>query len=369
MARFRILVVDDNREVRHMLAEGVKTLGTNFDVLEVPSGEEALLISSSLSLDLVVTDVWLPGMSGLDLMTRLRKRTPDLKTILVTGVEEPRLRRQVAEAGATAFFYKPLDLADFLDAVERCLGLVKDAFPMPKVEDAPVVTVLKPGQAARPPQPIIEEVKPPLTLADRLSALRQELQLISAILIDDAGQVLAEAGNLPEVHADGVLHSALMVALSANLKVAHALGRTPPDDLLCFQGIAHSLCLAHAGEAYALVLFTKALLSPDQVALMRKAIPPALSDLHSILEASGASALPAPLQEPPAELVEVIPEVVDPSVLAEVDALFGKAAAATAGASDFWDTAIEQAELDGVSNADALSYEQARQLGLAPEDE
>jgi hypothetical protein len=116
-------------------------------------------------------------------------------------------------------------------------------------------------------------------------------------------------------------------------------------------------------------LFTKALLSPDQLALMRKAIPAALRDLHGILEASGAEALPAPRQEPPAEPVEVIPEVVDPSVLAEVDALFGKAASATTGANDFWDTAIEQAELDGVSNADALSYEQARQLGLAPEDE
>jgi CheY-like chemotaxis protein len=55
MARFRILIVDDNREVRHMLAEGVKTLDAKFDVLEVPSAEEALLISSSLPLDLVVT--------------------------------------------------------------------------------------------------------------------------------------------------------------------------------------------------------------------------------------------------------------------------------------------------------------------------
>lgn len=351
-----------------MLAEGVKMLGANFDVLEVPSAEEALLISSSLPLDLVVADVWLPGMSGLDLMTRLRKRIPDLKTILVTGIEEPRLRRQVAEAGATAFFYKPLELADFLDAVERCLGLVEDAFPLPPVEEAPVATVLKPGQPARVEE-VVQEHEQPLTLADRLSALRQELDLISTVLLDDSGQVLAEAGNLPEIHADGALQSALMVTLSASLKVSHALGMELPDDLLCFQGNAHHLCLAHVGATYGLVLFTKAALSPDHLAEMRKAISAALGDLNSILEASGVEAPPSPHQEPPEEVTEPIPDVVDPLVLAEVDALFGEAAVATAGADDFWDSAVEQAELDGVSNADALSYEQARQLGLAPEDE
>ena len=113
-------------------------LGQHFDVLEVPSGEEALLISSQLPLDLVVADVRLPGMSGLELVARLQKRTPKIHTILVTGVDEPRLRRQVAEAGADAFFYKPVEMADFLDAVERCLGLAGEAFPLPPVAEEPV---------------------------------------------------------------------------------------------------------------------------------------------------------------------------------------------------------------------------------------
>ncbi|NTW35931.1 MAG: diguanylate cyclase, partial [Syntrophobacteraceae bacterium] len=134
----RVLIVDDQHEVRRMLAASLRTLGKNFDVLEVPSGEEALLISSQLSLDLVVADVRLPGMSGLEMVARLQKRTPQTRIILVTGVDEPRLRRQVADAGADAFFYKPVEMADFLDAVERCLGLAGEAFPLPPVAEEPV---------------------------------------------------------------------------------------------------------------------------------------------------------------------------------------------------------------------------------------
>jgi peptide/nickel transport system ATP-binding protein/oligopeptide transport system ATP-binding protein len=87
---FRLLIVDDQHEVRRMLASGVKTLGDQYDVLEVPSAEEAMLVSAGLPLDLVVTDVRLPGISGLDLVARLQKRRPDLRTILITGALIPR---------------------------------------------------------------------------------------------------------------------------------------------------------------------------------------------------------------------------------------------------------------------------------------
>lgn len=362
MAKFRVLIVDDNREIRHMFAEGIKTLGADFDVLEVPSAEEALLISSGLHLDLVVADVRLPGMSGLDLVSRLQKRSPDMKTMLVTGVEEPRLRRQVAEAGATAFFYKPVELADFLDAVERCLGLVKNAFPLPSVAEEPVATSVKPGLSGAAPGPSF-------TLAERLSALRQELGAASTVVLDDNGQVLAEAGDLPEIHTDVALHSALMTTLSASLKISHALGTEIPDDMLFFRGLSHHLCLAHIGMAYALIIAVKEAFTPESIGVLRRAVPPALRDLQSVLEFAGAEALPIPREEPIAARTEIVPEMVDPSIQAEVDALFAKVSKEQIEqADDFWNAILEQSELDGVSNADALSYDQARQLGLAPEE-
>ena len=62
MTAYRVLVVEDNHEVRRMVTASIKTLGTEIDVLDVPSAEEALFISTSLPLDLVVIDFRLPGM-------------------------------------------------------------------------------------------------------------------------------------------------------------------------------------------------------------------------------------------------------------------------------------------------------------------
>ena len=84
----RVLVVEDNHEVRRMVTASIKTLGAEIEVLDVPSAEEALFISASLPLDLVVFDIRLPGMSGLEMVARLRKRKPETKIILVTGVDD-----------------------------------------------------------------------------------------------------------------------------------------------------------------------------------------------------------------------------------------------------------------------------------------
>ena len=121
MAAFRVLVVDDNHEVRRMVTASIKTLGSEIDVLDVPSAEEALFISTSLPLDLVVLDFRLPGMSGLEMVTRLRKRKPETKIILVTGIEDANTRQQVSEADVDAYFFKPIEINVFLDAVRRCL--------------------------------------------------------------------------------------------------------------------------------------------------------------------------------------------------------------------------------------------------------
>jgi two-component system response regulator (stage 0 sporulation protein F) len=126
MTEYRLLIVDDNREVRTALREAVETLGPDFEVMDVPSGEEALLELSSNDFDLLVMDVRLPGMDGLELLRRVKENQPDIKNILMTGLMDSQIRQDVADAGAEYFFFKPIEYADFLDAIERCLGLVEE---------------------------------------------------------------------------------------------------------------------------------------------------------------------------------------------------------------------------------------------------
>ena len=164
-----------------MLSTSLRTLGPEIEVVDVPSGEEALLVASRRPVDLLISDVRLPGLSGLELMARVHKRNPELKTILVTGLTDDKIRRQVAEAGASAFFYKPLEMSDFLDAVERCLGLVETFFPLPPVVE---------------PEKTVPEA-PPITLAERLADLRKAIDATAIILLDQQGEVSARAGELP----------------------------------------------------------------------------------------------------------------------------------------------------------------------------
>ena len=123
MRPFHVLIVDDQRDARSVLRAGLETLETRLKVTDVPSGEEAILVIASQPIDLLVADIRLPGITGLELKERARMRNPELKVILITGVTDPRIREKVARAGAEAFFYKPVEMGDFLDAVERCLGL------------------------------------------------------------------------------------------------------------------------------------------------------------------------------------------------------------------------------------------------------
>ena len=88
--------------------------------------------SARHKVDLLVADYQLPGMTGVELMHKIRVRHPEVKVILITGMTERKVRDEMLNAGALAIFDKPIPLADFLDVVERSLGLVQTIFPLKK---------------------------------------------------------------------------------------------------------------------------------------------------------------------------------------------------------------------------------------------
>ncbi len=119
----RVLIVDDQVDVRRVLRAGLEMLGQEIKVTDVPSAEEALLIISRQPVDLLITDIYLPGISGLELKDRARKRNPELRMILITGMSDEEMRQKVVNAGADAYFFKPIDMAGFLDTAQQLLGI------------------------------------------------------------------------------------------------------------------------------------------------------------------------------------------------------------------------------------------------------
>ena len=85
MAPPSVLLVDDQRDIVRLLHSSLQTLGHELEIIDAPSGEEALLEASLRRIDLLVADYLLPGISGVELMHKIRLRNPSLKVIFITS--------------------------------------------------------------------------------------------------------------------------------------------------------------------------------------------------------------------------------------------------------------------------------------------
>lgn len=196
-----VLIVDDQRDILKLLRATLDSLkNPELKIFEAPSGEEALLESSRHKIDLLVTDYLLPGMTGVELMHKIRAKHPEARVILITGMTDRKVRDEMLNAGATAIFDKPIPLADFLDAVERGLGLVRTIFPPEKRDEK---TEARHGR-----------------LSDLLANFRQDFNAQTVFLINDRGLVQARAGSLHDGSMEVSLVSTLTAIHNASLKVA-----------------------------------------------------------------------------------------------------------------------------------------------------
>src|SRR5438094_1295647 len=112
----RVLVVDDNAGFRDSLVTLLDT-GQLEVVAQVGSGEEALAAAAALQPDVVVMDVRMPTMDGIETTRRLKAMLPSIEVVALTGSEDQRLVREMLVAGATGYVLKDSDGDEILDAV------------------------------------------------------------------------------------------------------------------------------------------------------------------------------------------------------------------------------------------------------------
>jgi two-component system, NtrC family, response regulator AtoC len=122
----RILIADDEASLRKVLAASLRKEG--FDVVSVKSGEEALeVLEASEALDtgepfhLVITDMRMPGMDGLTLLSRINKRFKDLPVVVLTAHGTVDLAVQALKQGAFDFITKPYERDELLGVVKKAL--------------------------------------------------------------------------------------------------------------------------------------------------------------------------------------------------------------------------------------------------------
>ena len=115
----KILLVDDHFVVREGIAALLRGLLPEADVVEAGDGEEALQAVQREIPALVILDIGLPGISGLEVTRRLRQRLPQLRVLFFSMHDELPLVRQALDAGAAGYVTKGAAPAVLLEAVRR----------------------------------------------------------------------------------------------------------------------------------------------------------------------------------------------------------------------------------------------------------
>lgn len=117
----RILIVEDDKGLGSLLVEELEDAG--LQVRWAASGEEALAVLSTFHADVVVCDLWLPGMDGLQLMESVKSRTEGIEPgfLIITAFGTIPKAVEALKAGAEDFLTKPLDLERFMLRIQRLL--------------------------------------------------------------------------------------------------------------------------------------------------------------------------------------------------------------------------------------------------------
>lgn len=116
-SRQTILVVDDEPLIRELCADVLDT----FTVIEATEGTEALQILGKEDIHLVLTDVKMPGLSGIELLEQIKQERPDRPVILMTGYSDKGLILEALKAGADDFISKPIDILQLSTTVDKVM--------------------------------------------------------------------------------------------------------------------------------------------------------------------------------------------------------------------------------------------------------
>jgi excisionase family DNA binding protein len=119
-ARSTVLVVDDEEGVREVLSDALGT--KQRQVLTAASGEEAIEIVKKTDVDLVLLDLSMPGIDGVETFRELQTIRPGLPVVIVTGYPDSDLMARALEIGPFTMISKPVDLNQVQKTVERIVG-------------------------------------------------------------------------------------------------------------------------------------------------------------------------------------------------------------------------------------------------------
>jgi two-component system, response regulator, stage 0 sporulation protein F len=117
----KVLIVDDQYGIRILLNEVLQKEG--YETYQAANGLQALEIVQENVPDLILLDMKIPGMDGIEILKRVKALYPDMKVIIMTAYGELDMIQEAMDLGAITHFAKPFDIIDIREAVKKYLAL------------------------------------------------------------------------------------------------------------------------------------------------------------------------------------------------------------------------------------------------------
>lgn len=117
----RVLIVDDEKSIRHTLAEFLRKEG--YEVETAEEVDHALVLLIKMDFDLVITDIIMPRVSGIELLQQIRRNRPDTQVIIMTGEPTVETAVKAVQAGAYDYISKPIVKNMLIKVVKQALHL------------------------------------------------------------------------------------------------------------------------------------------------------------------------------------------------------------------------------------------------------
>ena len=228
----RILIVDDEPRVAFFFQQHLQLVDEGYEVVAVNSGEEAIQqLRQGQKFDLLITDLRMPGMDGLELLREVSHMAPETRTILVTAYGGADVWAEAERLRTFKSLSKPLKISDLITAV-------RDALTAKQEKKSGIIALT--GEVYK-------------LLIGSLESLRLNLGGRATILADTDGHILARTGS-----TDGLELATMMSLLGGTTAASNALAQQlhypKPHYLTYFEGPPFDLLATNIGEQFLLTL-------------------------------------------------------------------------------------------------------------------
>ena len=273
-----ILVVDDDPTTCEALQ---LMLGLhNYSVASVNSSLEALEVLSEKSFDMILADLAMPGMDGLELLDEIKQRYPLLPVIIVTAYPATDNVIQALRRGASDFVSKPYHPGELLSIVHREASRKKrdqalaqeTAAQDSAAQDAATETQAAPEKPL--PPPTIEFTPAQLRAMERrLIELRAETNARCVVLAESNGHVIDAKGLTEDIDVPS-LAQAIAGNFASTVNIASLIGENEPFHLNYYEGAQYSIYSAQLQpDIYLMIIFGLDSRSGAVLYAMRQIIP------------------------------------------------------------------------------------------------